>query len=489
MTRIISFWLLVAIIVAVSLLFYRVMSGFLLPLFLAAMLVVIFQPLHRRLQRWCGPRPMLAAGLATAAVVGCVFVPAAWTLSIAASQSLTLVRQVDLNRAMRQIQGVRMSFDLDLPLYEEVVDIVPLLRDLTDRRTNDAAHPAADGAAHPVAPPAASFPADRSTTLALLRRRTDELLQQVPARDTAGARSEVADIRERMESMAAALQRAAEAVAQDREADIAASLTAARGNFDALRERLPRGAARLWFKRLANPRPEQLQQWRDEAQVQLQAWLLPAANATAEFVFHTIFGAIIMVVSVFFFFADGERMTATVMRLIPLDVRHQQELLDDFADITRAVVLATIVSAVSQGVLAGIGFWFSQVESVMFLVLLTVVFSMIPFVGAMSVWIPVCLWIGVVEGRVWSAVLLAVYCAIVVSQSDNVIKPMILKGRSNIHPLLALLSVLGGVKALGPIGILVGPMVVVFLQTLLNILHREMTSLETSELPKKPQPE
>ena len=58
------------------------------------------------------------------------------------------------------------------------------------------------------------------------------------------------------------------------------------------------------------------------------------------------------------------------------------------------------------------------------------------------------------------------------------IKPFILQGQSNLHPLLALLSVLGGVQALGPIGLLVGPMVVALLQTLLKILHRELRDLD-----------
>jgi predicted PurR-regulated permease PerM len=56
---------------------------------------------------------------------------------------------------------------------------------------------------------------------------------------------------------------------------------------------------------------------------------------------------------------------------------------------------------------------------------------------------------------------------------DNVVKMYVLQGRSQLHPLLALLSVLGGLQVFGPIGLLVGPMVVVFLQTLLEILNHE----------------
>ncbi len=117
------------------------------------------------------------------------------------------------------------------------------------------------------------------------------------------------------------------------------------------------------------------------------------------------------------------------------------------------------------------------------LMLLTMVLALIPFLGAASVWVPVSLWLYLYEERTWAAVLLAAYGFLVVSMADNVVKPWVLHGRSKLHPLLALLSVLGGVQALGPIGILVGPMVVVFLQTLLNILNREMDALAKADHP------
>jgi predicted PurR-regulated permease PerM len=87
------------------------------------------------------------------------------------------------------------------------------------------------------------------------------------------------------------------------------------------------------------------------------------------------------------------------------------------------------------------------------------------------------LWIYFVQERTAPAIILAIYCGGVVSSVDNIIKPLVLHGRSNIHPLLALLSVLGGVQALGPIGIIVGPMAVAFLQTLLEMINKEMTAL------------
>ncbi len=165
------------------------------------------------------------------------------------------------------------------------------------------------------------------------------------------------------------------------------------------------------------------------------------------------------------------------MRLLPLDDKYEAQLIDQFADITRAVVLATLLSALAQGVLAGIGFYFVGVGSVFLLTVLAMLFAIVPFIGSAGVWVPVCLWIGFVDERTWPAIFLAVYCGVVVTMVDNLIKPLVLHGRSNIHPLLALLSVLGGVQALGPIGIIVGPMAVAFLQTLLEMINKEMAAL------------
>jgi hypothetical protein len=106
--------------------------------------------------------------------------------------------------------------------------------------------------------------------------------------------------------------------------------------------------------------------------------------------------------------------------------------------------------------------------------------AMIPFFGAAAVWICVCGYVYLYY-ELMTAVILAVYCTVIVSGIDNVIKPLVLHGQSNLHPLLALLSILGGVTVLGPVGIIVGPMVVSFLQALLNMLRKELELFGASD--------
>ena len=172
-------------------------------------------------------------------------------------------------------------------------------------------------------------------------------------------------------------------------------------------------------------------------------------------------------------------MLDAIVRVSPLEEHYVRELVSEFDRACRAIVSATLLSAVAQGLLAGIGFYVAGLRSsVALLMLLTMVLALVPFAGAAAVWIPVCLYLYFYQGQLTAAIGLALYGGIIVSQSDNVIKPYVLHGQSNLHPLLALLSVLGGLQALGPIGILVGPMVVVFLQVLLRLVQREMSSLD-----------
>jgi predicted PurR-regulated permease PerM len=236
----------------------------------------------------------------------------------------------------------------------------------------------------------------------------------------------------------------------------------------------------------------EIRQWADDLGVELppdrelvhsvvanlEGLIAPAAWGTTRFLGNFVIGLLIMLVSLYFFLADGPSMIKAAMHLSPLNQRYEEQLLSEFGKVSRAVVLATLLAAMAQGLLAGMGYWVAGLEPLFLLTLLTMLLALVPFVGAMAVWVPACLWLYFYEQRVMAAGLLTAWCVCVVSLVDNLIKPYVLHGQSNLHPLLALLSVLGGAKALGPIGIFVGPMVVAFLQALLIILRTELDSLD-----------
>ncbi len=116
--------------------------------------------------------------------------------------------------------------------------------------------------------------------------------------------------------------------------------------------------------------------------------------------------------------------------------------------------------------------------SLILLILLTTVLRTDPLRGPALVWVPVVIYLLVYREDTFGATGLFLWGTFVVGTSDNFVKMFVLHGQRQLHPLLALLSVLGGIQALGPIGILVGPMAVTMLQTLLGILQQEMDSLD-----------
>lgn len=212
-------------------------------------------------------------------------------------------------------------------------------------------------------------------------------------------------------------------------------------------------------------------------------WIGPIAARTPVVVAKGLIGLVVMTVALFYFLADGRRMLAAVMRLVPLDGRYQWQLLQEFEEVSRAVVSSTLLAALVQAALAGLGFWMAGLGNVFLLTLLTFFGALVPFVGAAAVWGAASLYLLFFVKNTLAAAGLAVWGLCVVSTVDNIIKPIVLHGQSKLHPLLALLSVLGGVGALGPIGIFVGPIAVAFLQAALTMLQTELDSLGEAESP------
>ena len=248
--------------------------------------------------------------------------------------------------------------------------------------------------------------------------------------------------------------------------------------FDNFKTQQLGGKTRAWATTLLNPTEEQSQVYITKITNQLRDTLFVFGGKGLTYILFMVGGSIVMIVAFYFFLLDGKSMINAFKRLSPLDDEHEQELVDQFSRVSRAVVVATLLSALVQGLLAGVGFYIAGLESIFLLTVLSAVLAMVPFLGAASVWIPCALYLYFIDNNMTAAIGLAVYGAAVISMADNVIKPLVLHGQSKLHPLFAFLSVIGGLAMLGPIGILIGPMIVAFLQTLLEILHNEVHELK-----------
>lgn len=452
MNKKLSFYVLIGIVIVFAVLAYQLMASFFAPLFLSVLLVLVFHPLHLRLVKFCKGRQRIAAALTTTIVLLIVLVPMIGIMTMAAAEGINVVSRFDKDAAKRQVNRLRYKLGADIPYINDLRRIEANFKSLQEQV----------GSALEIREPA---------TVSLISRikRLETDLRQ-PEWNAPAASTEV------LNSKLATLESAAKGV--EEQADYESALQDALQEFHDYRVTLLGGQYQAWLKELANPTDEQLAKLVGQTTSTISDSLLSFTGKTGAVLGSMVLGLMIMVMAMFFFFADGPAINRGVMRVVPLDDGYKAELVAEFDRTSRAVVVATLLSAVVQGLLAGIGFYFAGLSSVFLLTLLSMVFALVPFVGAAAVWLPACLYLYFVGDSPTAAILLFLYCAAVVSTADNVVKPWVLHGQSNLHPLLALLSVLGGVQALGPIGILVGPMVVVFLQTLLKILQRELKTIE-----------
>ena len=142
-------------------------------------------------------------------------------------------------------------------------------------------------------------------------------------------------------------------------------------DWQALKEKLLGGPTRTLLVELANPGEEQLRTIGESALKYVQPRIVSLTSTTGAFVFRTVISMAILVLALYFFLYDGPAMIRSIMQLSPLDDRYEQELLLEFDRTARAVVLATILSAVLQGLIAGVGYWWVGMPSLTLLILLT----------------------------------------------------------------------------------------------------------------------
>ena len=476
LSRILSVVMLILGIFAIGLLFYRVMAGFFVPLFLAVLLVVIFRPAHDWIYHHLGARPRAAAGITTSVILMLVLFPIILVISVAATEFTSMVSHVkNFDDIYQAVNRARDQFGLSI----EYPDLFRRLDDLSDRLNQPQ-------------------PSDQAPIREQQISKTDEAIQLVQFLQESVGDPTVASAE--AELAVQQLQQYRQSISESSQGDIqSATSSNQRVDFPTGHHDVSASASiRKWMQLklggtfrsqlclLANPSADDLKQLLSSGREFLQPRFVSLTSATGSLLLQTLIGLVVLVIALYFFLVDGASMTRTLMRLSPLDDNYEQRLLIEFDRTSRAVVLASVLSALAQGILAAIAYWLLGFDSVILLFLMTSLMALVPFLGAASIWAPCAIYLGAVEQRWGAALGLAIYGAAVVSSIDNVIKMFVLQGRSTLHPLFALLSVLGGVKVFGPIGILVGPMVVVFMQTLLEILNHELAGRDASTVNRPP---
>ena len=182
--------------------------------------------------------------------------------------------------------------------------------------------------------------------------------------------------------------------------------------------------------------------------------------------------ALIFVATIISLYAEGPSLLRLLQRLSPLDDRYEARLFEVFREFAQNLVLGAVATAAIQGAIAAVGYSIAGAPRVLFFGTLTAVFSFFPLVGAMVIWVPLTAHVGAHQGWGW-ATFLALWSILFMGTADNVLKPLFMRGSSNLHPLLVFLAVFGGMAWMGLAGVFVGPVLMAFFVALFRIYEAD----------------
>ncbi len=183
---------------------------------------------------------------------------------------------------------------------------------------------------------------------------------------------------------------------------------------------------------------------------------------------HTILGLILSIIILYFLFRDGKKFKKHIIHYSPLKNKDDEKIITKLEQTVNSVIRGALVIAVIQGFFSGIGLLIFGVPNPTLWGMLAGIGSLVPGVGTVIVLLPAILYL-FFTSQTLAAIGLAVWGVVVVGLVDNILMPYFYSRGVQIHPVLILISVLGGLLTFGPLGFLYGPLILSLFFTLLEM--------------------
>jgi predicted PurR-regulated permease PerM len=185
-----------------------------------------------------------------------------------------------------------------------------------------------------------------------------------------------------------------------------------------------------------------------------------------------LFALVITLGVLFFLLRDASAFQRALRRVLPFGAEQNERLLAITTDLVSASVTATLAIAALQGVIGGLAFALLGISGSVLWGTMIGIFALLPLVGAALVWLPWAVWLAL-SGSLVQAIALALLGVLVLGNVDNVVRPLLLAGKSQMNTLVLIISLMGGAAAFGFIGIVLGPLVAALLTALVESYHAE----------------
>lgn len=189
-------------------------------------------------------------------------------------------------------------------------------------------------------------------------------------------------------------------------------------------------------------------------------------------VLHIVVGFLVILVSAYYILKDGTRIKRELIQLSPLHDANDEEIFQKVIVTVGAVMGGIIVVGIIKGVLASLFFVLFRVPTPLFWGLLTGVASFVPILGSSLVTVPVVAYL-LITGQYAAAIGVGIVSVAIIGLVDNLLQPKLVQSKTSIHPLLILLSILGGLRVYGFAGFILGPLTLAVTMSLISIYKKE----------------
>ena len=192
------------------------------------------------------------------------------------------------------------------------------------------------------------------------------------------------------------------------------------------------------------------------------------------------FQLFIMLLGLFYFLRDSKPIVNTIRQILPFEMERRNRILGETYGLVVATVEALFTVSVVQGALTGLTLGLLGFPAPVFWAVMTSFASLLPLIGAGLIWIPAALWL-FMSGDIVRGIILVVVGLGVITAADQLLRPVLLSGRTSMHGLVVFISLLGGVAAFGLIGLVIGPVVMAAASTLLEAVLEPRLGRKTAK--------
>lgn len=182
-----------------------------------------------------------------------------------------------------------------------------------------------------------------------------------------------------------------------------------------------------------------------------------------------------MFVLLYFMLANAQSMERTLLSYMPFKGSDLDKIKIEVKGMVLSNALGIPLIMLAQGIVAGVGYSILGVPDAIFWGFITGLFSIVPMVGTMLIWLPTSVYL-FATGFVWQGIVLALYGAVIIGNADNVIRFVLLKKAANVHPLITIFGVILGIPLFGFWGIIFGPLLISGFLLLIRIYYAEFSS-------------